>query len=85
MRVEKVVTQIEEILKQIMIRDSNKPRQQSNKDTDEVKPRINQFQFEDSPTAVIFYFFHQSKHTTTLHRFIRMTYNNQNRVVVSDK
>ena len=39
-----------------MVGHCNKPRQQPHKDTNKVKPRVNQLQFKDSPTALILQF-----------------------------
>ena len=53
-----------------MVGHCNKPRQQPHKDTNKVKPRVNQLQFKDSPTALIFYLFYQSKHSASLTLFL---------------
>ena len=47
-----------------MVGHCNKPRQQPHKDTNKVKPRVNQLQFKDSPTALILTLFLYVGHTT---------------------
>ena len=56
-----------------MVGHGNKPCQQSHEDTDKVKPRINQFQFKDSPTALILQFIDKIKHSTRFSLFSRTT------------
>ena len=65
-----------------MVGHCNKPRQQPHKDTNKVKPRVNQLQFKDSPTALILQFIDKIKHSAKV--FIVFTYdnNNQNPAVV---
>lgn len=52
-----------------MVGHCNKPRQQPHKDTNKVKPRVNQLQFKDSPTALILQFIDKSNIRQGFHCF----------------
>lgn len=56
-----------------MVGHCNKPRQQPHKDTNKVKPRVNQLQFKDSPTALILQFIDKIKHSARFSLFSRTT------------
>ena len=56
-----------------MVGHGNKPCQQAHKDTDKVKPRINQLQLKDSPTALILQFIDKIKHSARFSLFSRRT------------